>query len=140
MNSLKTHTVGGGNDAGDGPWTAKQKVRHVLVCFKIYTGVDITVIPENLYLPLGRPKLKNTSKTLFDTGSIKLNVLGSFTDAIASQHIFAVEELVVVWGRHAISNLKLVTLNIHEVVSVKQKYSKLFRELGQLNGEYRNCI
>ncbi|XP_053389029.1 uncharacterized protein K02A2.6-like [Mercenaria mercenaria] len=134
-------------ETGDGQWRAKLKVRHLLVCFKIDTGADVTVIPETVYLSLGSPKLKKTNKNLFGPGNKKLNVLGSFTETLSSQNKYSVEEIYVVrgidrslLGRPAIIGLNLVKLNIDEVTSVdsvKRTHPRLFRELGQLDGEYR---
>lgn len=97
-------------------------------------------------MSLGKPKLRKTNKKFFGPGNKKLNVIGSFTVTLSNNNKYTVEEIFVVrgidrslLGRPAIINLNLVKLNKDEVIlvqSVKQAHPKLFRELGQLDGEY----
>ena len=139
--------LGAINSAAKEPWTIDLKVRHLLVHFKLDTGADVTVVPVSLYESLGRPKLTKTDKPLQGPGNKTLSVKGFFTENLSHNGRSAPEDIYVVQGidrcllgRPALKNLNLVKLNIDEIISlesVKQKHPNLFRELGQLDGEYR---
>jgi hypothetical protein len=76
-----------------------------------------------------------------------LIVIGSFTQTLSHNGTSSKENIYVVrdidrclLGRPAIKNLNLIQLNLDEIQTienVKQKHPNLFRELGQLDGEYR---
>ena len=139
------------SDSGNEPWTIDLKVGPVCIRFKIDCGADVTVISENMYLKLGKLPLEKSSKRLYGPGNVPLNVMGSFTAKLETNVSSAVERIYVVkgldrclLGRPAITKLNLLELkypsaSVSEVItleSVKEKYPNLFRELGEMSGEY----
>lgn len=46
------------------PWYVELQVRFKCIRFKIDTGADVTVIPENIYEDLGKPALSKSTKKL----------------------------------------------------------------------------
>ena len=104
-----------------------------------------------MYLKLGKLPLEKSSKRLYGPGNVPLNVMGSFTAKLETNVSSAVERIYVVkgldrclLGRPAITKLNLLELkypsaSVSEVItleSVKEKYPNLFRELGEMSGEY----
>ena len=69
-------------DQGDQPWLAKVDLETVktrpltVVKFKLYTGVDVTVISEADYKSAHRPKLCESTKTLLGANHIVLEPSG----------------------------------------------------------------
>ena len=121
--------------------------------FKIDCGADVTVISENMYLKLGKLPLEKSSKRLYGPGNVPLNVMGSFTAKLETKTSSMVERIYVVkgldrclLGRPAITKLSLFEIkfpsaSLSEVITVtletvKAKYPNLFRELGEMSGEY----
>ena len=127
------------------PWYISLKIKNENIRFKIDTGADLTVIPEDVFHKLGKFPLRNTTKRLFGPGQKELTVLGSFTDTISSDNKSVQEDIYVVrgltrclLGRPTIEKLELVK-RVNEVFMpeiVKQNFPKLFEGLGKLDGQY----
>ena len=114
--------------------------------FKIDTGADVTVIPENVYQSLKGVKLQPTTQILKGAGSYKLKSLGKFQANLRykgqeiKQDIFVIKNLVQpLLGCPAIEELHLIKV-IDAVRDCEQTVTKLyphlFNGLGTLKGEY----
>ena len=135
----------------DEPWIIDLKVGQGFIRFKIDCGANVTVISEDMYLENGKIPLEKSSKRLYGPGNVPLKVMGSFTAKLETNASSAVERIYVVkgldrclLGRPAITKLDLLEFkhpnaNLSEVITletVKSKYPNLFRELGEMSGEY----
>ena len=135
----------------DEPWIIDLKVGQGFIRFKIDCGADVTVISEDMYLKIGKLPLEKSSKRLYGPGNVPLKVMGSFTAKLETNASSAVERIYVVkgldrclLGRPAITKLDLLEFkhrnaSLSEVITletVKSKYPNLFRELGEMSGEY----
>ena len=135
----------------DEPWIIDLKVGQGFIRFKIDCGADVTVISEDMYLKIGNLPLEKSSKRLYGPGNVPLKVMGSFTAKLETNASSAVERIYIVkgldrclLGRPAITKLDLLEFkhpndNLSEVITletVKSKYPSLFRELGEMSGEY----
>ena len=105
-----------------------------------------------MYLKIGKlPLEKKSSKRLYGPGNVPLKVMGSFTAKLETNASSAVERIYVVEGLDrcllglpAITKLDLLEFkhpnaSLGEVITletVKSKYPNLFRELGEMSGEY----
>ena len=128
-------------------WSVNLSLETTKVRFKVDTGVDVTVIPETDYLRSGLPQLRTTSKTLFGPGREKLPVKGVVkgalnTSSLKKQTVGNLKEPLL--GRPAINALNLVQkVEIIQAEErsetedqVKSTYPKLFKGLGELDGEF----
>ena len=106
-----------------------------------------------MYLKIGKLPLEKSSKRLYGPGNVPLKVMGSFTAKLQTNASSAVERIYVVkgldrclLGRPAITKLDLLefkhrnaTCSLGKVITletVKSKSPNLFRELGEMSGEY----
>ena len=145
------------------PWNINLKIRGTTIQFKVDTGADVSVIPENLYKKLSVGQLKKSDKALFGPGSEKLCVLGKFESELESNEKFVVQDIYVVRGLHQallgrpaikllnlISGMKLnainiggsnvnksTTENVKKSQSYQDRYPKVFNGLGKTKWEYK---
>ena len=68
----------GETDDGENPWNVELKVNHTSVRFKIDTGADVTVIPENVWMKMKPSPSLIKHGNLFGLASTPLPVLGRF--------------------------------------------------------------
>ena len=133
------------------PWYVELQVRFKCIRFKIDTGADVTCIPENVYVDLGKPALSKSTKKLYGPGEKELCVLGKFTDTLTRGNQSVSDEIFVVrglqrclLGRPAIVKFDFVKLNSLDEVftheTVKQAHPGLFKEIGSLAGEYKIAL
>ena len=61
---------------GQTSWTVDIAVNEVFLTFKVDTGAEVTAISEQAYRTLGRIRMEKTSKTLFGSTKIPLQVMG----------------------------------------------------------------
>lgn len=129
------------------PWFIDVKLQDKHVKFKIDTGADVTVIPEDIQVKCKNVKMQKSDKILHGPGHTKLKVCGMFNGNIRvgtkviDQNIYVVKGLrQPLLGRPAVELLGLVT-RVHEVLSeetdFKAQYPKLFTGLGKIRGEYQ---
>ena len=132
-----------GTERNEDIWSVDLTLNNSPVRFKIDTGADVTVIPENVYQKLKPTStLIRSSKTLFGPAHTTLHVLGCFMGVIkrgeesSSQEIFVVNGArLVLLGRPVIETLKVVqTVNAVEAEEVKEKFPNLFKGLCKLDG------
>ena len=139
-------------DKSQAKWSVNLSLGKANTRFKIDTGADVTVIPESLYLQTGMGKLQKSSRELFGPGQSKLSVKGVIKGNLktgsgktTTQEIYIVETLKEpLLGRPAIDALNLVqkveTIHSNHSASIEQEaktmYSKLFKGLGELEGEF----
>ena len=132
------------------PWMVDMSLGSTPVRFKIDTGADVTVIPDNIYKkcqhecePLGKP-----DKVLHGPGKAVLSVNGQFTGRLSrmndkqptEQQIYVVEGLhTPLLGRPAIEALNLVSRldEVHTEGNYREEFPQLFQGLGHMDGEYR---
>ncbi|PFX21652.1 Transposon Ty3-I Gag-Pol polyprotein [Stylophora pistillata] len=124
------------------------KIGNSEVHFKIDTGADVTVIPEEVFRKCNLGKLRYTSKRLFGADHKGLCVIGTIRDTLSLGEKCVTEDIYVVkglkepiLGQPAIQKLNLLA-RINEIQSqsyeesIKAKYPQLFHGLGELEGEY----
>ena len=134
--------------AVDESWNVNLRVNGTPLKFKLDTGADVTVIPENVYFAKMKGTLKDTNKSLIGPNNKKLNVRGVLVakleheSNVMSQQVYIVRGLrQPLLGRPAIEKLKLVS-RVQEVTSkiskedIASKYPGIFEGLGKLDGEY----
>ena len=73
-------------------------MRFKCIRFKLDTGADVTCIPENVYVDLGKPVLSKSTKKLYGPGEKELCVLGKFSDTLTRSNKSVSEEIFVVRG------------------------------------------
>ena len=130
----------------EGRWQDKLFVNGARVQFKLDTGADVTVVPEDVYKKL-KVKLQSTSKVLTGPSQQNLDVLGSFHAVISNgkretnQVVYVVKGLrCPLLGRPAIEALDVVSM-VEKLSSqpeaVYEHFPNLLSGLGKLGGEYR---
>lgn len=140
------HFLGAVSRGGTEAWYKKIKLDRGKVNFKLDTGADVTVVPEQCVPKSARP-LQKSAKELLGPGRKKLSVLGKFNTTLAYKGITSVQEIYVVedlqeplLGRPAIEALQLVTL-VDSVKSVtgsyRDRYPELFSGLGKMKETYK---
>ena len=129
-------------------WKTNLLVGNTNVKFKIDTGADVTVIPEDMFRRCKLGRLQSTSKKLFGADQKGLRVIGEIRENLKLGETCVTEDIYVVkglkeplLGRPAIEKLNLVTRinNIQSQCSeeqIRKKYPQLFHGLGELKGEY----
>lgn len=134
-------------DAGRQAWTVDIRVRDTNVKFKIDTGADVTVIPEQVYKQIcggANSSLAPGNKALFGPGHVPLSVVGIAREALYCGDKHTTEDLYVVkhlntalLSRPASVNLRLVArIDSIDLDSVKQTYPKLCDGLGLVQQPY----
>jgi predicted aspartyl protease len=106
------------------------------ITFKLDTGADVTVIPQEYYSE-DMGELRKSDKTL-TSASGKMNVLGKFTTEIQLKNQKHVQEIYVVedncfplLGRPALEELDIVRR-----VNLVEGFTDLFQGLGTMKDEY----
>ena len=107
--------------------------------FKVDTGADVSVLPEEYYQPGREGTLERTTRKLSSPVGNKLKVLGKISgySEHTIQDIYVVHRLTrPLLGKPAIEALQVVTLNVQSITSdnVQEKFPKLFNGLGKLEG------
>ena len=127
------------------PWIAKLQLNNREVEFKVDTGADVSVLPEEHYQPGRDGALESTTRKLSGPVGNKLKVLGKISGYIKRGGEHTIQEIYVVrgltrplLGKPAIEALQVVTLNVQSITSenVQEKFPKLFDGLGKLEGAY----
>ena len=129
-------------------WRTNLLIANSEIDFKIDTGLDVTVIPEEVLCQCNLGKLHSTSKRLFGADQNGLRVMGTVRDTLSLEETCVTEDIYVVkglkeplLGQPAIEKLNLLA-RINEIQSqsyeerIKAKYPQLFHGLGELEGEY----
>ena len=138
------------------PWKANLEVDDCKFQFKLDSGADVTVVPKSVYDKISNNrslKLQATDKILLGPCNYRLDCLGKLKAKITSKNKFIIEEIYVVkdlskplLGKSACVSLNLLN-KIGEVENCKatereykqqiiDQYPKLFKGLGELEGEY----
>ncbi|KAK7096429.1 hypothetical protein V1264_005727 [Littorina saxatilis] len=128
-------------------WQITVKIEGADQVFKIDTGADVTVIPDNL-VPSSKRPLEKAGKKLFGPGRAEMSVVGKFKGKITYKQKTAIQDVFVVkgleeplLGRPAITALKLVerVSYVAETLetSSKRQYPKLFEGLGKIQNSYK---
>ena len=128
-------------------WQTNLLIGNTKVNFKIDTGADVTVIPEDVFGQNSLGQLRATSKKLFRGDQTGLYVVGTISEKLSLGETCVTEDIYVVKGLKesllggpAIEKLNLVA-RINNIQSqcfedhIKEKYPQLFHELGEI-GEY----
>ena len=139
-------------DKSQAKWSVNLSLGKANTRFKIDTGADVTVIPESLYLQTVMGKLQKSSRELFGPGQSKLSVKGVIKGNLktgsgktTTQEVYVMKNLKEpLLGRPAIDALNLVqkveTIHSNHSASIEQEaktmYPKLFKGLGELEGEF----
>ena len=138
-----------GTVSSDGePWLINLNVNEHTAQFKIDTGADVTVLSEDEFQKGQFPELERTKKVLQGPGQTPITVRGKFTATIGTDSKSTTQEVYVVpglkfslLGRPAIQALGLVarvdTVALDSVERVKERFPKLFKGLGKMEGEDR---
>ncbi|XP_048586199.1 uncharacterized protein LOC116611839 [Nematostella vectensis] len=124
-------------------WNVDVTLEGIPVSFKLDTGADVTVIPEQIFKKTG---CKRSNTRLTGPGQQKLKVQGMIEAHIThkyksiKENIFVVKDLMrPLLGRPTIETLNLVSV-INSVKLTQEeickKFSKLFKGLGKLDTEY----
>lgn len=138
-----------GTVSSDGePWLINLDVNEHTALFKIDTGADVTVLSEDEFQKGQFPELESAKKVLQGPGQTPITVRGKFTATIGTYSKSTTQEVYVVpglkfslLGRPAIQALGLVarvdTVALDSVKRVKERFPKLFKGLGKMEGEYK---
>ena len=122
-------------------------MRQRSITFKIDTGAEVTAISGKMHQLIGKPKLANPSKVLYDPANQTLDVMGQFSGCLKYGKHSSQETVHVVnglktnlLGLSAITALQLIqrvyaTYN-HEPNVVKQ-FLKFFEGLRNLGEAYQ---
>ncbi|XP_029192721.2 uncharacterized protein LOC114959009 [Acropora millepora] len=129
-------------------WKTNVLIRNHNVKFKIDTGADVTVIPEDIFRRFKLGRLQSTSKKLCGADQKGLCVMGEIREKLTLGETCVTEDIYVIkglkeplLGRPAIEKLNLFA-RINDIRSpcsdeqIKKKYPQLFHGLGELEGEY----
>ncbi|KAK3107078.1 hypothetical protein FSP39_006562 [Pinctada imbricata] len=126
-------------------WMVDLSINGVSVRFKIDTGADVTVIPEEISRKVKGSEHKPdrilygpTNKNLIVAKMIKVAV--QYNDKTSDQEIYVVKNLkTALLGRPAIEALNLLMRveNVNTGTDVKKEHPKLFDGLGKTNWEYK---
>ncbi|KAJ8332613.1 hypothetical protein SKAU_G00424020 [Synaphobranchus kaupii] len=133
-------------DAGEEPWTVDVGVRHTKVAFKIDTGADVTVMPEQVYREIAQGSTRSLTpgkKALVGPGT-PLTVVGVAREVLqcgdrsTTEDIYVLKHLkVALLSRPASVRLRLVArVDSIDLETVKQIYPKLCRGLGLIQQKY----
>ena len=116
------------------PWVIHVQLNNQDLEFKVATGADVTVLPEENYQPGRDGALETTTRKL------ELKVLGKIPGYIkhGGEHIIQDIYYVVqgltrpLMGKPAIEALQVVTLNVQSITgeNVQERFPKLFNGLG----------
>ena len=125
-------------------WNVTVLLNGNAVEFKLDTGADVSVIPEETYKTLKINDLHPAESSLTGAGSQPLQVCGKFEANLqykarsSKQTVYVVSALSkALLGKPAIESLNLVTrVDSVDKDSCKAKYPELFTGLGSLEGKY----
>jgi hypothetical protein len=131
---------------GDDTWKVKIPVAGKEVKFKLDTGADVTVVPENC-----APKpLQTTKKKLFGPNQSQLKVVGTFKATLKFGDVTSTQELYVVrglreplLGKPAIQALRILQFvqsigeGTYKETELRQAHPKLFSGLGRMKEVYK---
>ena len=115
------------------------------ISFKIDTGPDVTVIPENCYTVKQDGPLQPTERSLTGAGQQPLEVQGQFVGHLRYNDVETEEPIFVIQGLSrpllgcpAIEALSLVSVvePIMSLDNVTEKFPRLFQGLGKLKDNY----
>ena len=131
-----------GSEITGGFWCITLSVNNSPITFKIDTGAEVTVIPEETYKSLKpTPKLKESNKILHGPAKMALPVSRCFEARIQRGDNATNQEIFVVAGTHqALLGLPaIVSLGIVKKIDsvnkdYKSQFPKLFTGLGRLDG------
>ena len=135
--------------SGSQPWIASLSMGQEQIKFKLDSGADVTVIPENTYKSLqAKEQLEPTNKVLLGPCNYKMKCLGKYTTKLSTDKKATQEDIYVIrelerplLGRRAAESLNLINRvdSIAEgnyKAKIETKYPKLFTGLGKMNAEY----
>lgn len=134
-------------DAGKQAWTVDIKIRDTNVKFKIDTGADVTLVPEQVYRQICGGAvgcLTPEKKALYGPGQVPLSKVGVPREVLHCGDKHTTEDLYIVkhlntalLSRRASVNLRLVVrVDSIDLDSVKQNYPKLCDGLGLVQELY----
>ena len=79
-------------------WRTNLLIGNSEINFKIDTGADVTVIPEEVFLQCNLGKRHSTCKRLFGADLIGLRVMGTVRDTLSLGETCVTEDIYVVKG------------------------------------------
>ena len=110
--------------ASDTPWLINVQLNNRDLEFKVDTGADVTVLPEENYQPGRDGALETTMRKLSGPVGNELKVLGKISGYIKRGGEHTIQDIYVVrgltrplMGKPAIEALQVVTLNIQSITS-----------------------
>ena len=135
----------------DDPWTSNIDMEamgtqcRAEVCFKLDTGVDVTVISPSDYRRAGSPRLNTSTKRLVGANDNVLQALGKFNGRLSQGGAVVDVDIYVISGqrRSLLSRRACKVLNFVKLVVVgsveradyyKDKKPKLHSGLGRMSG------
>lgn len=108
----------------DTPWIAKLQLNNREVEFKVDTGADVSVLPEEHYQPGRDGALEKMTRKLSGPVGNQLQVLGKISGYIKRGGEHTIQDIYVVrgltrplLGKPAIEALQVVTLNVQSITS-----------------------
>jgi transposase InsO family protein len=132
-------------------WTADVQVDNKIIHFKLDSGADVSVIPEQLFRTLYKCKMQPADRSLMGPDGNKLKTVGMFIPRMKYRSETICEPVFIVrgldrplLGLSACEELKLVQ-RIHSLkeqkfavsdVLPKSEFPKLFKGLGKLDKPY----
>ncbi|UYV70824.1 K02A2.6-like [Cordylochernes scorpioides] len=144
------HFVGNIHENGQNSndWKAYVKVDKIKILFKMDTGADVNIIPQEIYFKnFAHKKLCKPDIQLLGPRQVKLHVIGKFTALIEKDgrsipgEIFVVPQLMqpLLSGK-ACESLNLIkrlqSIEKRNLLNPFEEYPKLFTGLGTLQGSY----
>ena len=127
------------------PWTVVLQLNNRALEFKVDTGADVTVIPENAYLPRKDGELEPASIPLNRPTGEPLEVCRRFTAWLIRTTMKSQQEIYVVrnlrralLGQPAMKALRVAAL-VEPVQddNVVEQFPELFKSLGKLKDSYK---
>ena len=141
LGTIETESV---NQIEDDKWHAKIKVNGKLINFRLDTGADVTVVPDQLFRK-NSPHIKPTSRKCTAAGQLQLTILGEFRATLETEKKSVTENLIIVrdlkeplLGKNALEALHLVEriYTVDTESDIKASYPELFEGLGKMPNKY----